>query len=826
MTNVLNRIPVRKAVREKGKSLCVMAAVFMTTVLFVTVFSTLFFLADAAEEMMRASAPMLADVSFAVTKEQYEAVCQNQLVAEAGYGIRLGIMRVPSGAGGIQLFDFEDKMAQWMRYAPTQGRMPERGHEIVVSDQYLRERGLTCETGGTIELTYYMGSNADMASDAEEHTDTFTVVGIYEMAGQPLHVVLTSDDFYREVCEKMERCRIGPEEATYRIVGVMFASRGNVRRLAARLIAEEGLELEEGEIMLNEFSLFDGIGAGALMAILMLLLFIMMIGYLFISNIFQISVSGDARSYGQLSTNGVTKKEIRKLIRRQNDILFLLSAVPALLAGYAFSSAVLPGILNAYTTLQIRRSGNVMIFAAAIVFSYLTVKLSERKPVKLAGNASPIELKKYTGSFGRVRTADHKDCMRKFVVRNMKGNKAKVLKVCISVALSILLANAFYAVAEGFDTAEYVRSGLDADYIIAQAPILTSPNVNSVSYPRTAEEEIAAYRGLPGIREEGGAVISHVCIHASEQVWDHFVRIAGAEYYDTPGEIWTAAYGVDDMMLGKLKPVEGEIDPELFHTGNYVLADPVMSDYNTANAACFEPGEQVTIPFASGEEKTYTVMAVVEGLPLSLTFPGRYWGSQLYLPMEEWRIREKRNDYYLYAFDVEEEYHDVWDEAMESSLRGRGSQLAYRSARTAAEEAAGYIGGLKLAGFVLSMIFLSMGILNFINCMAGSVYSRSREFAVLQSMGMEVREIRMCLAKEGMLYMAGGFVPGILLTVPGVRVLIDRFLAEPYIQYHFYPVIYLLFAALGILTAVLVPWAAYKMMDRKEDFLCRIRARG
>ena len=174
--------------------------------------------------------------------------------------------------------------------------------------------------------------------------------------------------------------------------------------------------------------------------------------------------------------------------------------------------------------------------------------------------------------------------------------------------------------------------------------------------------------------------------------------------------------------------------------------------------------------------------------------------------MEEWQTREKRNDYYIYAFDVEEEFHDVWDEAVESSLQGSESRLAYRSARTAAAEAAGYIRGLKLAGFVLSMIFLSMGILNFINCMAGSVYSRSKEFAVLQSMGMEAREIRGCLAKEGMLYMIGGFAPGVLLSMPGVRMLIDWFLAEPYIQYHFYPGIYLLFAGLGVLAAVLVPW--------------------
>ena len=56
-----------------------------------------------------------------------------------------------------------------------------------------------------------------------------------------------------------------------------------------------------------------------------------------------------------------------------------------------------------------------------------------------------------------------------------------------------------------------------------------------------------------------------------------------------------------------------------------------------------------------------------------------------------------------------------------------------------------------------------MGVLNFINCMVESVYSRSRELAILESMGIGQREIEKNLAKEGMLYIAGGFVPGCLL---------------------------------------------------------------
>ena len=817
MVNVLNKIPIRKAIREKRKSICIISAVFFTTVLFVTIFSTLFFVIDTGEEMMRASSPILSDVWFMTTEEEYERICKNPLVSEAGMGIRIGSMMEQSGVGELLLFDVDEKMAQWMRYDPTEGRMPEKGNEIVVSDQYLRDRGLTYEVDMPIELTYFIAD--------EEYTGTFTIVGIYDKkAMQPYHAVLTSDEFYRDICKRLEQRRIKPEDATYQIAGVMFSSRGNVRRLATILITEEELDLEAGQIFLNDVSLLGSVGIGTWAALICMLVFVMAIGYLFISNIFHISISGDARFYGKLATNGVTKKEIKKLISRQNNILFLVSAIPALLVGYAFAATILPGILNVYTTIQVKSSGNFRIFVLSLVFAYATVKVSERKPIKLAKNSSPIEMKKYMGKFKQVTKTDNKDCLNKFVARHFKSDKKKVIKVCVSVALSILLANTFYAAAAGFDEKKYVEGNLDEDFIIAKKPIFTNPNVNTISYERTSEEEIAEYKNLTGIKEKGGAVVSQVCLSPSEEIWDAFIRIMGENPYSTPGEMYADAYGLDDIMVEKLKPIDGEVDLELFHAGNYVLLNPIMSDDNIDNVACYKPGDEVTIPFRSGEVGTYTVMAIVESLPYSLSFPGRWYASDMYLPMEEWQAKEKQNDYYIYAFDVEEEYHDLWEDTLESRLGGKDSALAYQSARTEAEKAKGYITALKLAGFVLSVIMLSMGILNFINCTVGGIYSRRKELAILQSMGMEKQEIKISLAKEGMLYMGGGLVPGVLLSILGVYVLLEKVLMLPFIEYHFYPAVYLLFAMLGGISAVLVPCISYRVMDKKEDFLTRIRA--
>lgn len=311
-------------------------------------------------------------------------------------------------------------------------------------------------------------------------------------------------------------------------------------------------------------------------------------------------MTGDARFFGKLSTNGITRKEIKKLIRRQNNILFLAAVIPALLVGYLFSAAVLPGILSAFMTIQAGGSGNGWIFVLAFAFSYLTVRVSERKPMKLAKNASPVEMKRYIGGFRRVKTADDGDCLKKFVVRHFQSDKIKVLKVCVSIAVSILLANVFYAVTAGFDVELYVEGDLDADYILAKESVFTNPSLNPASYERIAREEIAGCRGLPGVEAAGGASRSHICLLPTQEEWDAFEKIWGEGAYSDPGKMWTGAYGLDAMLLQKLQPVRGTIDLDQFQTGKYILLDPILSDDNTENVACYQPGDEVTVPFASG----------------------------------------------------------------------------------------------------------------------------------------------------------------------------------------------------------------------------------
>ena len=141
-------------------------------------------------------------------------------------------------------------------------------------------------------------------------------------------------------------------------------------------------------------------GTGTILALICILAAFLLTGYLIIYNIFQISVLRDLHFYGLLKTIGTTDRQIRSILSRQAWILSLIGIPIGLGGGFFIGKALLPLLIEqtsfsaAYATV----SPNPLIIVAAALFALLTVKISIRKPVKMAAKVSPIEALRYTDS--------------------------------------------------------------------------------------------------------------------------------------------------------------------------------------------------------------------------------------------------------------------------------------------------------------------------------------------------------------------------------------------------------------------------------------------
>ena len=80
--------------------------------------------------------------------------------------------------------------------------------------------------------------------------------------------------------------------------------------------------------------------------------------------------------------------------------------------------------------------------------------------------------------------------------------------------------------------------------------------------------------------------------------------------------------------------------------------------------------------------------------------------------------------------------------------------------------------GITFLGNAISVILLGIGLMNFINMMYVSVHSRSRELAVLESIGMTRRQLRHMLLIEGSTY---AFLTAVLVLTLGSAVLYGSF---------------------------------------------------
>lgn len=810
MNSTLRKISIRKIVREKGKSTCIVVAIFLTTVMFISIFSIVFFVMDALEELAKRNVSWMADAAFLVTDEEFEKIKKSKLVSDISFGFHIGEISNREENTDIELVYYEEKMAYWMKCYPTKGRMPRTGNEIVVSDKHLERLGIAFSENERINVTYSI--------DGVEYTDTFLLVGVYDWNIRSKHVMMATYDFYDTVRERLEQLGKNSDDIMGRTTEVMFTSSQDTRKLTFRLMEEIGFDYEKGGYTYNKtsFSMVDA-GMGIWLALVFLIMFVMFAGYLFISNIFQISMIQDAKFYGKLATIGVNGKEIKQLICQGNIILYFIAVLPAILVGHSFSGFVLPNILNSFFTFQVQRNNNPMIFILSLLFSYGTLVISERKVIKAAQRTSPIEMRRFIGHYPEIKKADNRSCLRKLAVRSFWSDREKALKIIFSIAISMLLANTFYTLVKGFDEEEYTALELEADYTIAKESFFTE--VSTRNKENMIKEDMKACSELPGVVAQGGGAVCYVNVPLSDEVWAIYDEIAGKDNLNNKeGKMLTYLYGLDDIMINKIEVKEGILDMEEYHKGNYVLVDALNDNGET----CFKPGDSVTIPFSNNSEKTYIVLAVVE-LPFHLSYQSKWAASSnIFLPMEEWQKQTGRNDYYMYTFDVEKEYHKVWDDFF-SYLVEENDTLQYKSARTAADEAEGYIRNLKLMGLVFSMILVCMGIMNYVNCMANNIYSRRKEFAILQSMGMGKAEIIKVLIVQGTLYMSGSLFMGMFITIPAVYFLIEKWMGVSYLKYSFHPQIYILFVVAGIGAATIVPLVSYMIMDKQECFLERIR---
>lgn len=202
--------------------------------------------------------------------------------------------------------------------------------------------------------------------------------------------------------------------------------------------------VEKGQINLTEyFAVMTGaIKSGISIPVPILALITAFLAATIVYGVFYTKITKNIQMFGQLRTIGMTKRQIKRMARKEGRIYALQGIPLGLLAGLIIGYVGCPGGFHIKTTL---------IYAVLIaVVAYITVNIAIFKPVRVAMTTSPVEGAKYIIYAGKAKVSrklHRKLNLLNLAKINIQRNRKKAILTLMMLGLSgaILITTAAVA---------------------------------------------------------------------------------------------------------------------------------------------------------------------------------------------------------------------------------------------------------------------------------------------------------------------------------------------------------------------------------------------
>lgn len=810
----LSRGSMRK---NKLRNFFAILAIILTTILFTVTFTLAAGVLKSIESDTMRQVGTTAHAGFKdLTKDQYDTLCADRQVKAASYNIFFAnATNQELQKRSVELRYTEAKDFDWTQNILMEGHLPQKDQEVVLDTLTLKALGVPAKIGQKVTLSWEILGEA--------YSGTFTLSGYYK--GDPL--ALASEAYFAKTY--VDQLLSGHTEQEWKNMNddtngvgliqmdAMYQNSYHIEERTKEIIKECGYGKNEIDYGINWGYMSTGLSSvdpATTVLVIAVLLIILISGYLMIYNIFYISIVEDIRFYGLLKTIGTTGQQVKRLIYRQANILSLVGIPFGLLAGWFLGNALLPLILMQLTgDIATKISFNPLLFLFSIAFTLLTVGISCFKPGKIAAAIAPVEAVKFeridekgrkrrkTKRIKKQKTTAKERLSGKFSYfqmarRNLKRDRKKSLLVIASMSLSILLFVLIAVLGGSFSVEKYAAKTLgDTDIYLSTASMqvngyytaedvdITDRLSNLTSYldsldlkkdaavsPLLLDDETIGVAGDAADRYK--KAYAQGLIHAHDEN-DTFTQDQIEATLNGEAGINLSLYGFDYDVLSKLDVIDGTLDQEKYESGNYIVltGDKEASDTDKTldlGDTLYQVGDKLEI-----EGKTYTVMAFVE-MPYSLSKKSySYNGMFAVLPNTEVEtIASARGNAYCNVYgatiDVNSSKEETVEKAIDQYTENVDTSLVYQSKNSIVKEYDNLKKMIVLIGGALAVIIGLIALMNYINTIITGIIARKKEFAMMESIGMEKRQLLKVLYAESGSYVVLAWliasICGILLS--------------------------------------------------------------
>lgn len=694
----------------------------------------------------------------------------------------------------LHLLAFNEKALINSSVKLVEGRMPQNENEIVISEHIKDIAEVEYNIGDTLSLDVskrtdlsgeYELDQSNAYVEGEEklesmYTKEYKVVGIIERPnydienpaspGYTIVTYLNDNNATQNLNIYVLLSEYGlknQEEFVSQITGIdknILTKLENNEQLDEKELEEYNnikysYSKNEGLLRYENFEVSDSTMSTVLSLAVVVIVIIIVTSIFCIRNSFAISITEKMRQYGMLASVGATPKQIKKNVLYEAMILALIAIPIGILCGL-FADFILLKVIgtllaDALNNLKFIFSISWLSLVFVILLAIITIYLSAISSARRASKISPIEAIRGNNDIKinpkKIRSSKIVEKLfgigGKIADKNLKRNKKKyrttvisiVVSVSIFIAMSSFIDYAMNASSVYYNNTSYnlyVRDGVEDSY----KEIAKFSGVEEYSIVRLSNfyVDTNTIKGNEDFRTgDKSSQIPISIIALGDEEYRRYVKELGLNYNDAKDK----AILIDDYT-------------------QYVVDEENKGKYIMKRVYTYEKGDTILGSFEDeGVKDTYLEIAAIGTTrPMGLENITSSYG---YLVISDDFYNKNVKDTYA------QELYIKCDDSnkLEGQIRQEYDDLiVYNLDEQMQQEQSVYLViQIFLYGFIT--VISLIGITNIFNTITTNMNLRSREFAMLKSIGMTNKEFNKMIRLESILYGLKSLLMGIPIGI-------------------------------------------------------------
>ena len=377
------------------------------------IFSIVLISAGAQEEFKNTQRSKAQVAILGITDDQLSGLRQNKDVQWIGEYAAIGLFY--SGNKTITVAYGSEDYFTHQEEKSLQGRAPQKANEIMLPQNYIDFLGKSYHPGDTITF--------DVTGTG--HEAEYTLSGILSESSK-------SDGYFVYLSKELAMSLMNHLQVTaYTRLNTDAIRSETLLDFTDKVIENTGIV--EDQVYLTEYSaiMTGAVQSGIQLPIPLLAALTAVLAATIVYGVFYTKIAKNVQMFGQLRTIGMTKKQIKRMVRKEG-LRYAFTGIPlGLIAGLLIGFIVYPKGFQIKT---------VAIYAVLIaIVGVVMVNIAIFKPVRVAMNTSPIEGARYLAYSGKAKASSklHRNLSPHNLARiNIQRNRQKAILTLVMLGVS------------------------------------------------------------------------------------------------------------------------------------------------------------------------------------------------------------------------------------------------------------------------------------------------------------------------------------------------------------------------------------------------------